>query len=166
LDTPPGSRRFTEYKYILTGWESFGIFGRMKTQFSTLLACALVLAIGLSPVGLRAQEQQPAQAPAKDYTPTKEVGTELGWGFGSVLANIFYMPTKVTYAGLGLLTGGLGYLLTAGRGDVANEIIYPAVKGTYVVTPSHLKGEQPVVFIGAPPEASQPEQVSAATPQQ
>jgi len=42
------------------------------------------------------------------------------------------------------------------------------VKGTYVVTPSHLKGEQPVVFIGASPEASQPQaqqQVSAATPQ-
>jgi len=139
----------------------------MKTQFSTLLACTLVLVLGLAPVGLRAQEQ-PAQAPAAEQSPTKEVGTELGWGFGSVIANIFYMPTKVTYAGLGLLTGGLGYLLTAGRGDVANEIIYPAVKGTYVVTPSHLKGEQPVVFIGASPEASQPQaqqQVSAATPQ-
>jgi len=137
----------------------------MKTQFSTLLACALVLVLGLAPVGLRAQER-PAQTPATDYTPTKEVGTELGWGFGSVIANIFYMPTKVTYAGLGLLTGGLGYLLTAGRGDVANEIIYPAVRGTYVVTPSHLKGEQPVVFIGASPEASQPQQqVSAVTPQ-
>ncbi|HEY2987677.1 MAG TPA: hypothetical protein VGL11_08120 [Candidatus Binatia bacterium] len=90
------------------------------------------------------------------------MGTELGWGVGSVLANIFYMPTKITYAGLGLLTGGLGYLLTAGKGEVANEIIYPAVKGTYVLTPSHLKGEQPVTFIGASPEQSQPEQVSAA----
>ncbi|MGH7768819.1 MAG: hypothetical protein ACREQP_15340 [Candidatus Binatia bacterium] len=139
----------------------------MKTQFSTLLACTLVLVLGLSPVGLSAQEQ-PAQspAPAAEQSPTKEVGTELGWGVGSVLANIFYMPTKITYAGLGLLTGGLGYLLTAGRGDVANEIIYPAVKGTYVVTPSHLKGEEPVVFIGASPDASQPQQqVSAVTPQ-
>jgi hypothetical protein len=39
------------------------------------------------------------------------------------------------------------------------------VKGTYVVTPSHLKGEQPVVFIGSSPEepqAQQPQQVSAA----
>jgi hypothetical protein len=113
----------------------------------------------LAPVGLRAADQPEQQS------PTKEVGTELGWGFGSVLANVFYMPTKVAYAGLGLLTGGLGYLLTAGRGDVANEIIYPAVKGTYVVTPSHLKGEQPVVFIGASPEepqVQQPEQVSSA----
>ena len=132
------------------------------------MAYALVLFLGLAPVGLRAQEQAP-QAPAQTadpMAPTKEVGTELGWGFGSVLANIFYMPTKVTYAGLGLLTGGLGYLLTAGRGDVANEIIYPAVKGTYVVTPSHLKGEQPVVFIGASPEASEPQQVSSVTPKQ
>ena len=92
---------------------------------------------------------------------------ELGYGVVSVLANLFYMPVKITYAGLGLMTGGLGYLLTAGRGDVANNIIYPAVKGTYVVTPSHLRGEEPVVFIGSSPEESQPKQVSisAANPQ-
>ena len=132
----------------------------MKTQFSTLLACTLVSVLVLAPVGLRAgDEAKPAQS------PTAEVSTELGWGVGTVLANLFYMPSKVVYAGLGLLTGGLGYLLTAGRGDVANEIIYPAVKGTYVLTPSHLKGEEPVIFIGSPPEDSQPQQVSAAPAQ-
>jgi hypothetical protein len=129
----------------------------MKTQFYTLLACALVLVLVLAPVGLRADDQaKPAQS------PTAEVGSELGWGVGTVLANVFYMPSKVAYAGLGLLTGGLSYLLTAGRGDVANEIIYPAVKGTYVLTTSQLKGDEPVLFIGSPPEESQPEQVSAA----
>ena len=118
-----------------------------------MLVCVLLLA----PVAARAGDQaKPAQS------PTAEVGTELGWGVGTVLANVFYMPSKVAYAGLGLLTGGLGYLLTAGRGDVANEIIYPAVKGTYVLTTSHLKGEEPVMFIGSPPEDSQPDQVSAA----
>src|SRR2546427_754360 len=116
----------------------------MKTQFYTLSACLLIVALVSFPVGVIADDQPPIR---EQQSPTKEVGTELGWGVGSVLANIFYMPTKITYAGLGLLTGGLGYLLTAGKGDVANEIIYPAVKGTYVVTPSHLKGEQPVVFI-------------------
>ena len=132
----------------------------MKTQFSTLLACTLVSVLVLAPVGVRAGDQaKPAQS------PTEEVSTELGWGVGTVLANVFYMPSKVVYAGLGLLTGGLGYLLTAGRGDVANEIIYPAVKGTYVLTPSHLKGEEPVIFIGSPPEGSQPQQVSAAPAQ-
>ncbi|TMA09168.1 MAG: hypothetical protein E6J89_13405 [Deltaproteobacteria bacterium] len=92
----------------------------------------------------------------------------MGYGFGSVVANLFYMPAKIAYAGLGLMTGGLGYVLSAGRGDVANNIIYPSVRGTYVVTPAHLKGEQPVIFIGSPPpEEHQPQQVSmsAATPQ-
>ncbi|TMA09167.1 MAG: hypothetical protein E6J89_13400 [Deltaproteobacteria bacterium] len=65
---------------------------------------------------------------------------EMGYGFGSVVANLFYMPAKIAYAGLGLMTGGLGYVLSAGRGDVANNIIYPSVRGTYVVTPAHLKG--------------------------
>jgi hypothetical protein len=88
----------------------------------------------------------------------------MGYGFGSVVANLFYIPAKVTYAGLGLITGGLGYVLSGGRGDVANNIIYPAVRGTYVVTPNHLKGEQPVIFIGSPPpEEPQPQQTSMST---
>lgn len=133
-----------------------GILAHMKTKFFTLFACVAVVALLSAPVALFAgDEPQPAES------PTKEVGTEFGWGVGTVLANVFYMPTKVVYAGLGLLTGGLGYMLTAGRGDVANEIIYPAVKGTYVLTTDHLKGEQPVVFIGPGPD-DQPQQVSKA----
>jgi hypothetical protein len=72
-----------------------------------------------------------------------------------VLASVVYSPVKLTYAGLGLLTGGLGYVLTAGRADVADSIIYPAVTGDYVVTPRHLKGEKSVIFVGAPPDTSQ-----------
>ena len=116
----------------------------------------LAIALMAAPAVSVAQDRQ---APAQEQqSPTKEVGTELGWGVGTVLANVFYMPTKVVYAGLGLLTGGLGYMLTAGRGDVANEIIYPAVKGTYVLTTDHLKGEQPVIFIGPGPDDAQPQQ--------
>ncbi|TMA56827.1 MAG: hypothetical protein E6J73_20290 [Deltaproteobacteria bacterium] len=43
------------------------------------------------------------------------VGEEAGYGVGAALASVFYIPAKVTYAGLGLLTGGLGYLLSGGR---------------------------------------------------
>jgi hypothetical protein len=131
----------------------------MKTKFSTLFACMLAVALLAAPLASQAQ-QAPAKA-EEQQSPTKEIGSEVGWGVGTVLANVFYMPTKVVYAGLGLLTGGIGYMLTAGRGDVANEIIYPAVKGTYVLTTDHLKGEQPVVFIGPGPD-DQPQQVSKA----
>ena len=74
---------------------------------------------------------------------------------------MFYIPAKVTYAGLGLLTGGLGFVLTGGRADVANNIIYPAVRGNYVVTPANLKGTEPIYFVGAPPDAPQPETIAA-----
>jgi len=151
---------FKQYKCILTNRLQMGIFGSMKTQFSTLLACMLAVALLSAPAVSSAQDRQ-APAPAEEQSPTKEVGTEFGWGVGTVLANVFYMPTKVVYAGLGLVTGGIGYMLTAGRGDVANEIIYPAVKGTYVLTTDHLKGEKPVVFIGPGPD-DQPQQVSKA----
>ncbi len=131
----------------------------MKTQFPKSLVVGLVFFLIVSPLTLSAADapSQPVeQAPAE----------EAGYGFGSVVANIFYIPAKVTYAGLGLITGGLGYVLSAGRADVANNIIYPAVRGDYVITPSHLKGEKPVVFIGAPPPDPQPQQISAAAPPQ
>jgi hypothetical protein len=104
-----------------------------------------------------AQTAAPADQPAEPG-----VGEEAGYGVGSALANVFYIPAKVTYAGLGLLTGGLGYVLSGGRADVANNIIYPAVRGNYVVTPDHLKGKEPIYFVGAPPPMES--QDLAATP--
>ena len=95
---------------------------------------------------------------AAPSTPAAEqpIGEEAGYGVGAALASVFYIPVKVTYAGLGLLTGGLGYLLSGGRADVANNIIYPAVGGNYVVTPSNLKGTEPIYFVGAPPPETGP----------
>ena len=103
-----------------------------------------------------------AQTADTNSQPAEPVGQEAGYGVGAALASVFYIPAKVTYAGLGLLTGGLGYVLTGGRADVANNIIYPAVRGNYVVTPSHLKGSEPIYFVGPAPEMPQPETVAAA----
>ena len=103
-----------------------------------------------------------AQTADQNSQPAEPVGQEAGYGVGAALASIFYIPAKVTYAGLGLLTGGLGYVLTGGRSDVANNIIYPAVRGNYVVTPSNLKGTEPIYFVGPPPDAPQPETIAAA----
>jgi hypothetical protein len=98
-----------------------------------------------------AQTAGPKSEPAEE-----SVSSEAGWGVGAALASIFYIPAKVTYAGLGLLTGGIGWALSGGRADVANNIIYPAVGGNYVVTPSHLKGTEPIYFVGAPPPETGP----------
>jgi hypothetical protein len=123
----------------------------MKNLICKGIALGLFASSLASP--LYGQTQAPAdQTPAPVAQPPEPAGSELGYGFGSVLANVFYMPAKVTYAGLGLLTGGLGWVLTGGRSDVANNIIYPSIGGNYVVTPNHLKGNDPLYFVGAPPE--------------
>src|SRR5262245_40261792 len=126
----------------------------MKTQMLKGIALASLVTVTASPVygQTAAPNNQAAEQP---------VGEEAGYGVGAALASVFYIPAKVTYAGLGLLTGGLGYLLSGGRADVANNIIYPAVRGNYVVTPSHLKGTEPIYFVGPSPEAPQPETIAA-----
>jgi hypothetical protein len=131
----------------------------MKTKLLKGVALASLVAV--------ASSSAYAQTADTNSQPAEPVGQEAGYGVGAALASIFYIPAKVTYAGLGLLTGGLGYVLTGGRADVANNIIYPAIGGNYVVTPSHLKGSEPIYFVGPAPDAPQPEKVAAGpTPAQ
>jgi len=77
-------------------------------------------------------------------------GSNLGYGVGSVLASCVYAPAKLVYAGVGGLTGGVGYMLTGGNKDVAQKIWTPSVRGTYVITPEMLKGKEQVQFVGQP----------------
>ena len=77
-------------------------------------------------------------------------GSNVGYGVGSVLASCVYSPAKLVYAGVGGLTGGLGFLLTGGNQDVAKKIWTPSVRGTYVITPEILKGKEQVQFVGQP----------------
>lgn len=135
-------------------WDMFTV---MKTQLSKGIALASFVAIMSAPL-----HAQTTTAPV-DQPPEQPVTQELGYGFASALASVFYIPAKVTYAGLGLVTGGLGYVLTGGRSDVASNIIYPAVRGHYVVTPNHIKGIEPIYFVGAPPESPEPESYAAGT---
>jgi len=114
----------------------------------------LVLSLMLLPVPLSAADAPLDQEPSVLQTEAS-AGEDLGYGVGSVLASILYSPAKITYAGLGLITGGLGFVLSGGNTDVATTIINPAVRGNYVVTPRHLKGEEPLVFVG-PSDPSEP----------
>ncbi len=130
----------------------------MKTQFLKGIALGLFVAMTASPLYAQSADPAPTNQPAE-----QSVGEEAGYGVGSALANLLYIPAKVTYAGLGLLTGGLGFVLSGGRADVANNIIYPAVRGNYVVTPNHLKGTEPIYFVGAPPPDNTPAPQSSAS---
>jgi len=121
-----------------------------------------------------AAQEEPAASPEGEPAPATEgessemsqqEAQNISYGLGSVFASAFYSPLKVTYAGLGLITGGLGYVLSGGRRDVADNIIYPAVRGSYVITPTQLKGAKPVIFVASPPQpAGQPQQTTASDP--
>ena len=53
---------------------------------------------------------------------------------------------------VGGLVGGTAYVLSGGNLENTQEILSYFLKGTYVLTPEHLKGEKPVHFIGKAPE--------------
>ena len=121
----------------------------MKKQILKGIALGLLIAVTSVPLH--------AQTETSNTDPTEpSLGEEVGYGAGSALANLIYIPAKVTYAALGLVTGGLGFVLSGGQADVANNIIYPSIRGTYVISPNHLKGKEPIYFVGAPPAESGP----------
>ncbi len=84
----------------------------------------------------------------KRQESSNSVWTDLGYGSLAAVSNVVYIPVKLVYASLGLITGGLAYLLTFGNSDASMAIWYPSVGGSYVVTPAMLRSEEPVLFSG------------------
>ena len=73
---------------------------------------------------------------------------DLAWGAAAVGAGVLYGPTKVAYAILGGVVGGLAYAWTVGDLEVAHHVWSATLGGTYVVTPAMLRGEEPILFVG------------------
>ena len=120
---------------------------QIETQ-RRLALLAFVLVVAASP-GL-------AQAQDSASEPTYENG---GLGAAAALCSLVYGPIKLTQAILGLVVGGLAYPLSGGDADVTMRVINTSVRGDYVITPSHLRGERPIEFFGHAPEA-EPEAAS------
>ena len=59
-------------------------------------------------------------------------------------------PVLIGCSGGGII-GGFAWLLSAGDYQVMYAVITPAVRGDYVVTPAHLRGERELEFIGRDP---------------
>ena len=76
---------------------------------------------------------------------------EAGYGAASALCSLVYGPVKIVYAGVGSLVSGFAWVLSGGDNDVASPILNASLRGDYVVTPSHLRGERDIVFVGRDP---------------
>jgi hypothetical protein len=105
-----------------------------------LLACAAAVWIAATPIAANAEET---------------MGNEAGLGAAAAACTLLYGPAKLIYAGLGSFGAGLAWVLSAGDNEVAGRVLNRSLRGDYVITPSHLRGEREIVFIGRDPGQQQ-----------
>jgi hypothetical protein len=101
------------------------------------------LAIGLLMIALVAT---PSAVLAEEKAT--EVAKESGLGAAAAVSSLVYAPVKLIYATGGLMVGAVAWLFTAGDADVAEQILTRSLRGTYVITPEILLGEEPLEFVG------------------
>ncbi len=73
---------------------------------------------------------------------------EVGLGIASAIVTIPYSASKIVYAGVGGIIGGFTWILSGGDTGAADAVWDASLHGTYVITPDHLQGREPVRFIG------------------
>ena len=93
-----------------------------------------------------------AFAPATAMADSLDMSKSAGLGVGSAMATLVYAPVKLCYALGGLVIGGLAWGFSGGDNSVAGVVLTPSVLGDYVITPAHLRGEEPVEFFGREPQ--------------
>jgi len=100
-----------------------------------LIVFAMVVGIGTPVVSFAAEEES---------SPSNEAAL----GVGSFFLSLVYSPVKMAYAILGGIVGGLTYGVTGGDLETAQAVWESSMYGTYIITPDHLKGNEPVRFVG------------------
>jgi len=71
---------------------------------------------------------------------------EVAYGVGSVTTTLVYAPIKASFCILGAVTSG--FTLPFGGPRTAEKVASTACGGTWAITPSALRGREPVRFMG------------------
>jgi len=111
------------------------------------------VAVGLTLTILQLAVIQPGWAQQQDEDTTQSTASQFGLGVSSFFLTIPYGLAKVVYAMLGGIMGGFTYALTGGNDRAAKAVWDSSLRGTYVITPDHLKGDKAVRFLGVPGES-------------
>lgn len=85
---------------------------------------------------------------------TESTGAQYGFGTASVFLSLPYGLGKFLFATLGGIFGGFTYAFSGGNEKAAKSVWDTSMRGTYVITPEHLKGEKTVRFFGVPAETA------------
>ena len=101
---------------------------------------------------LRPPPPTPTQPERKRAAEPEAADTSDTWnrvGMGAALAgvNLFYVPAKIVYAGLGAVTGAVALVIAHDR-DVADTVWTPTLGGDYFVREEHLRGDEALQFLG------------------
>ena len=113
-----------------------------RTPWSKSIAIVLlvtVMGLTMIPAGVTFAQDQASSSDGSDST---------GMQVASWLATIPYCAGKSAFAVAGSVVGGLGYAFSGGNSETAQAIWTKSVYGTYILRPAHLRGEEPIHFIG------------------
>lgn len=117
----------------------------MQNLFTKTVAVLVIVvfsALTMVPPGL-AQEQSNEE--------TESTATQYGLGVASVFTSLPYSIGKFVFATMGGIFGGFTWVFSGGNQRAANAVWDTSMRGTYVISPRHLKGEEPIRFLGVPP---------------
>lgn len=90
----------------------------------------------------------PGSTLAEDQLSGTESSDDTGIQVASWLLTVPYCAGKSAFAIAGGVVGGLGYAFSGGNSKTAQSIWTTSVYGTYIIRPAHLRGEEPVHFLG------------------
>lgn len=71
-----------------------------------------------------------------------------GLQFAAGLSNLVYFPLKMAFGIVGGVVGGLTYVFSGADEHAAQSVWTTTLYGTYILTPDHFQGNQPVRFLG------------------
>ncbi|HEU4686288.1 MAG TPA: hypothetical protein VFS39_17410 [Nitrospira sp.] len=91
-------------------------------------------------------------APEATQAEDQSLGSSSSDGRGIEVASwalaVPYCLAKSVFAIGGGIVGGLGYVFSGFNAETAKTIWTKSIYGTYIIRPSHLRGEEPVRFLG------------------
>lgn len=109
----------------------------LKRTCLMVLVAVLVMQIGsFQPVHAAEMEEQSGPS-------------QLVTGAACFIVTPVYGAFKLAFAGLGAIVGGLTWTFTGGDEQAAQRIWDASLKGTYIITPDHLRGKESVEFLGS-----------------
>ena len=118
------------------------LFVRWKQAIALVVMASFLSLILISPGSVLANDQT--------YGKRSEgVGIHLA----SWALTIPYIVAKSAFALTGAIVGGVGYVFSGGNQDTAQAVWTTSICGTYIIRPAHLRGQEPVDFLGKTDEA-------------